>query len=731
VYGSLYPFSGWVEGSAPFDFLFDGTKWTHRPSLGDVVTNLLAYAPFGFFAFRYWYSTHSVNVSAALAILVSAALSLGVEVLQGYLPTRVQSSVDLLLNVVSSTSGVALARFPVGQGRLPDLFRRLSAQWFLPGRLTNTALLAIAAWIASQLLPFVPSLDVGKFRAALVPLERVIAEPATFNAWHALAETLLRTGMGVILLSVMRQDKPAFSAFATLLAVLLLAQIPIIGRQLLPEVLLASLASLLLILALKGRKLDTRASWSFFLVFSGFCISQALGSSAGDLRPFNWIPFASGLENPVVGIGELTYTIGLAAALTWSVRMATASIHLRWLGWGTGAMVAGAALALEFNQSYIAGRTGDITSPMLLAIAWAVGWRYSSRVPVSGHQADRRGDSNRTHPKRASTDRKHPPFWRPRFELLIVAAAGVGIGIGSQLPFVPYNVRELIYAGHPLRSSVLLSATLYMTLAVPAWLAAMGRLRPSAFVALPLALLLNATVSWFMVQNAVPSESIHDIVGSPVLRWPGHIEVAFRFIALHFSFTLIVSGSVLLAMQAFVPQSWKLAGGWLFVFAVVSPALYWAIITQAATDNLTELMQGGGTPAAAAFLAMAGLLGFLPGCLSAAAAAFVRRRSLALILALLAAIAASAFLLIGTESSISKQGQQFSALQFLLSADRRHYAGPAELATRYALAYLVLTAVIAAFQLGAWRFLALRQPGLGAHGSRTSTSMDSAAQEPR
>jgi hypothetical protein len=217
----------------------------------------------------------------------------------------------------------------------------------------------------------------------------------------------------------------------------------------------------------------------------------------------------------------------------------------------------------------------------------------------------------------------------------------------------------------------------------------------------------------------VPSESIHDIVGAPILRWPDHIEVALRFIALHALFTLIVTGSVLLAMPTFLPGSWNLAGAWLFVFVVASPALYWAIIVEAATDNLTELMQDGGTPAAAAFLAVAGVLGFVPGCLTAAAGAFARKRSLAFILALLAGLAATAFLLAGAESTISKNGQQFSALQFLLSTDRKHYAGPSELSVRYVLAFIVLTAVIAVVQFGVWRFLAFRQQELAARSART------------
>ena len=65
-----------------------------------------------------------------------------------------------------------------------------------------------------------------------------IGGAGSFNGWHALAETLSRTGIGIVALAVVRLGKPAFAALRTcLVAVLLLAQIPIIGRQLLPEAL--------------------------------------------------------------------------------------------------------------------------------------------------------------------------------------------------------------------------------------------------------------------------------------------------------------------------------------------------------------------------------------------------------------------------------------------------------------------------------------------------------------
>ena len=223
---------------------------------------------------------------------------------------------------------------------------------------------------------------------------------------------------------------------------------------------------------------------------------------------------------------------------------------------------------------------------------------------------------------------------------------------------------------------------------------------------LPAAIAVNALLTWVAVANAVPGESVHDIVGSPILHWPGQLETCLRFVALHAAVTLLVTGAVLVALLAFDLQHSSLFAWWMVVVAALAPVLHWVIVVEAATDNLTELMRGGGTALSTATLALAGVSAFLPGCLLAACAAFARRSIVAAAMAVIAAASAYLLLLAGTESAIHKYGHQFSALQFLLSPDRQHYAQPGELMARLALGFVALTAAVAAMQAGAWRFIA-------------------------
>jgi hypothetical protein len=78
------------------------------------------------------------------------------------------------------------------------MLRQARSNWFVPGRLADLGLIALAAWLLSRLMPLVTSLEVGKFQAALAPLSSAIADPRSFNGWQAFAETLSWAASGLV-----------------------------------------------------------------------------------------------------------------------------------------------------------------------------------------------------------------------------------------------------------------------------------------------------------------------------------------------------------------------------------------------------------------------------------------------------------------------------------------------------------------------------------------------------
>ncbi|MBU3537536.1 VanZ family protein [Polynucleobacter sp. UK-Gri1-W3] len=123
----------------PFDFDFQNGiaawAWLDAPlprsiTLFDVSVNILAYIPFGFLVVFAAYPRWRNYVALGLALSLSAALALGVETFQSWLPTRIPSQMDWWANILGGLLGGLLA-IPLGPQWLSgSAIRRRFDQWF-------------------------------------------------------------------------------------------------------------------------------------------------------------------------------------------------------------------------------------------------------------------------------------------------------------------------------------------------------------------------------------------------------------------------------------------------------------------------------------------------------------------------------------------------------------------------------------------------------------------------
>lgn len=158
VYASLYPFSEWrYQGIVPWAFLGAALPkyWTGF----DVAANLLGYAPLGFLlalsALRSGRSAYAIGGASVLAGLLSFTM----ESLQGFLPVRVPSSVDLGLNVAGAWLGAMLAWAMERLGFL-DRWSRFRARWFVAQARGGLVLLAL--WPMALLFPAAVPFGLGQ-----------------------------------------------------------------------------------------------------------------------------------------------------------------------------------------------------------------------------------------------------------------------------------------------------------------------------------------------------------------------------------------------------------------------------------------------------------------------------------------------------------------------------------------------------------------------------------------
>lgn len=202
VYASLYPFDGWRDqGIAPWAFLASPLPkyWTGF----DVAANVAGYVPLGFLlalsGLRWGRRTAGLAVS--LAALSAAVLSLGMEMLQSYLPSRVASNVDMALNVAGAWAGAAAASLLERWGAI-DRWSRFRARWFVED--ARGALVLLALWPVALLFPAPVPFGLGQ---VLERLEAALAEwlqDTPFLEWLPMREVELQPLVpGVELLCVM------------------------------------------------------------------------------------------------------------------------------------------------------------------------------------------------------------------------------------------------------------------------------------------------------------------------------------------------------------------------------------------------------------------------------------------------------------------------------------------------------------------------------------------------
>ena len=179
VYASLYPFDHWRDqGIWTWSFLT--APWPKYWLGFDVVANVLGYAPLGFFltlsAMRMGWQAREVLLST----LAAAVLSLTMEGLQSYLPARVPSLPDFLLNTLGAFMGAVLANSLEHLG----LLRRWSQfreRWFV--RDAYMALVLMAVWPAALLFPVAVPLGLGQVWERVEDALTSAFEATPFEDW--------------------------------------------------------------------------------------------------------------------------------------------------------------------------------------------------------------------------------------------------------------------------------------------------------------------------------------------------------------------------------------------------------------------------------------------------------------------------------------------------------------------------------------------------------------------
>jgi VanZ family protein len=149
VYASLYPFAEWRDqGIVPWAFLAAPLPryWTGF----DVAINVVGYAPLGGLLALSALRTGRFRYPVLVPVIAAAVLALAMETLQSYLPARVPSREDWLLDTLGATFGAVTTVLLARLGAI-DRWSQIRARWFVPHSRGGIVLLAL--WPLALLFP--------------------------------------------------------------------------------------------------------------------------------------------------------------------------------------------------------------------------------------------------------------------------------------------------------------------------------------------------------------------------------------------------------------------------------------------------------------------------------------------------------------------------------------------------------------------------------------------------
>lgn len=705
AYGSLYPFHFTVPEAETAAWVKLFSDWSPLTSKADALGNAALFVPFGCAGMLAIAVRAGLPFRIAATVVVNFMLALVLQVAQIYVPERTAALGDVIWNMAGTAVGIVIGALAADHQGAP----RQRWQW---GAVLPLGLIAL--WLAAELVPFVPSLDVQSIKTNLKGLlhPTVAAEQLLF---HTAGAILAGWALAAIV-----------GTASSLGWLLVLAGMVAAGKVFI-------VTSTLDVSTLSGLALGCAGWWLLanwpeprrstalvVLLFAAYVLGAIMPFEIRDIpEPFNLVPFAGMLQGSMLANSRaLAANLCLYAGILGVTRINGGAP-------GPSSIALAILVALfEAAQTYLSGRTPDITDPLLVLLVGQM-LRFAP-VPVLKHVTGKRAPpvtpmiSGGAVGALLPAARFNAIGWGLGLGIICMAMA-LAFALALRLPQIPYNVAELFLGGGAFPFLIIFALALL-------WVGAGARLagyyvamsaRP--WLALPLLAFGAGIVSLLLLCASVTQESIGDIAGSNNLHWfvankdiwgewarrlfllvPSDVVSFFerpvRYAALYgplITFLALMFAGIEMREhgRAGAGRVWPLmvsAVLWLWLCKAV--AFDWS-----STDNLNELIAadgpwgwGGG-----------GYLYALLAVICANAVLVARMRLTFLWMAVAAGVTLGMvpvgwwLLNQGLEQQVHKYDLVFSGVQFLLGPDRKNLLSPEILFLRWSVVQLAGILVIA------------------------------------
>ncbi len=280
VYASLQPFAGWrMPPEQVLGFL--AAPWPRYITATDIALNVAAYLPLGTMLFVALCPPLRAAWAFVLATLIAIFLSLALENVQMFLPSRIASNVDLLSNGAGAASGALVAWLLTHTSNPLAALRERAVR---AESLGNCGLILVGLWILVQFHPAPLALGSGDLREALGILPSFTYTPQSYLGSEAVVAALAVMGISLLVSVVVQPQRYAIPAIALTLLLTLAAKSAAAAtfaratqwlQWLTPGVAAGTAGGILLLTLLLRLAPVTRAAIAILWVAVGVCIVNA------------------------------------------------------------------------------------------------------------------------------------------------------------------------------------------------------------------------------------------------------------------------------------------------------------------------------------------------------------------------------------------------------------------------------------------------------------------------
>lgn len=351
VYGSLFPFRFVTELDA-LAFTRFGASWRNINSIGDILGNLVLFFPYGYLACLLAERARR-PLRAAITLQASGGLlALFCQLAQMFTPGRDASLVDWSVDVTGMALGWLVGlRLPLGTSAAK---RGRRSEHHLP-------LVLVLFWLASQLLPGVPSIDLQAWKDAVKPL-------FALQRWYWQG-ALLATLCWLVCFHLLEHRagwRLSPVALCVAAVCIFLARIVIVENRLEPVAVSGLMCAILLWPSAARHWRGEYLAAALFVAYLLDVVAPFV--SRGSPQGFGWMPFAGYLQGSMlinaVALCRKLFVFGAVVLLFLGDKP-------RRMIWAAG--LAACLLLLEVAQRYVGRGTPALTDPILfLLLAWLI-----------------------------------------------------------------------------------------------------------------------------------------------------------------------------------------------------------------------------------------------------------------------------------------------------------------------------------------------------------------------